>query len=482
MAHSIALRTLRSLAPVMMGILVYAICGVGVVVRADSNVSEAQAAALQSVERVAYGNDWATGIERRIKKGAHVFLILRTPEDSCTTIETTIPNIRFFTFYPTTLEAPSSENSRAGIFHDALFPRNSDTCSLSRYVFVEWQPEAAGSQTVNIGSTIITINVQFEGVFKVPDRPMMIAAANYYLIQGHCDQYCKMEADLGQKYSSLLFNHHIQPIQTWVHVPPIVDGVLDLDHNKAVGHSFRQTVLKYQRHGRVEFPKAPSEPAKATAYLKALEATVQRENWVDKAWIYAVDEPVHKADGTPTNELIQELQRYRQHAPSVKIMVTTNYSDQLVDLVDIFAPVYNNLVSPKPPTLDDYAEIELWSYVSCMGSCGPNRRCQLNPEKKPGLDTGLPDFLIDRPADRLFAFFRKLEEINADGGLYYESTEGYPLVRKGVNLLEDPWNFGGNGDGLLIYPGRKGKFGLDEHIPLPSIRLKLIRHAIENEW
>ena len=100
----------------------------------------------------------------------------------------------------------------------------------------------------------------------------------------------------------------------------------------------------------------------------------------------------------------------------------------------------------------------------------------------PGPDTGLPDFLIDRPAERLFAYFRELEEIGSGAGLYYEATEGYKLVPLGVRLFTDPWNFGGNGDGLLVYPGRPREFGLNEDMALPSFRLKLIRHAIETYW
>ena len=72
--------------------------------------------------------------------------------------------------------------------------------------------------------------------------------------------------------------------------------------------------------------------------------------------------------------------------------------------------------------------------------------------------------------------------MGADGGLYYHAVEGYRLSPNGVYLLEDPWNFGGNGDGLLLYPGRPGEFGLTEHQPLPSLRLKLIRYAIEKFW
>ena len=60
--------------------------------------------------------------------------------------------------------------------------------------------------------------------------------------------------------------------------------------------------------------------------------------------------------------------------------------------------------------------------------------------------------------------------------------KGTPLYRKGIDVVTDPWNFGGNGDGVLAYPGRPGELGLTEHTALPSFRLKLIRQTIERHW
>ena len=212
------------------------------------------------------------------------------------------------------------------------------------------------------------------------------------------------------------------------------------------------------------------------AYLRALQATVVREGLEGRAWVFAVDEP------KVSQNLIDRLKMYRLFAPSVRVMVTTDYDPRLANYVDIFAPVYNRLFTDQGPDPAAYSGKSLWTYASCMGSCGPNRKRRIDAPKKPGPDTGLPDFLIDRPAERLFSFFRTVEETGMDGALYYEATEGYPLAARDLNLIEDPWNFGGNGDGLLFYPGRPGEFGLTAHQPLPSLRLKLIRYAIETWW
>ena len=48
----------------------------------------------------------------------------------------------------------------------------------------------------------------------------------------------------------------------------------------------------------------------------------------------------------------------------------------------------------------------------------------------------------------------------------------------------DPWRtqhyFGGNGDGTLYYPGKPSKIGGTKHVPIESIRLKLLREGMED--
>jgi hypothetical protein len=61
------------------------------------------------------------------------------------------------------------------------------------------------------------------------------------------------------------------------------------------------------------------------------------------------------------------------------------------------------------------------------------------------------------------------------GELYFETTMAYS---------HDPWNnqwdFGGNGDGTLFYPGTPAKIGGTAQVPVASIRLKMIREGMED--
>lgn len=425
---------------------------------------------LDAEERIEYSDDWRLQTLRALPRNGHVHVILKIPGDRCTDLTASIDGVRFFSFYPTIIDTPSYEGGGTGIFYEALVPRNHASCGLSPFVLAEWRPQHEESVYFSAAGSSIEVQIRFEGQFVAPKKPFHIGLTNSFILKGHCSEYCKLEVPLGNSYRELLEAHHLSPYFHWIRVPPIVDGRLDLDAYADTGGSFRQQVMS-GNHYWVAFPRA-SDQKDPIAYLQALEETVKRENLVGRAWVYTKDEP------SDFDALEAELARYRTYAPSVLTMVTTPAQKRLMPDVDIFAPVIHQLIGSN---LGDYKNKQLWTYTSCMGSCGPDRRAAPNNIKKdPGRDTRIPDLLIDRPVASIRQYFSLLDDLGAESSLYYHAVEGYALQQQ-VDQFEDPWNFGGNGDGLLVYPGIPGQFGLTEHQPLPSFRLKLLRREIERQ-
>jgi hypothetical protein len=442
----------------------------------STKLSPEAAAVLHPIERIAFSDDWRTPTSRTGRAGDVAFVILRTPPNSCVPIRSRGAAVTLSQLYPIQIDTPSSEGGRTGPFYEIILPRTAATCTTSRYVLAEWTIAQDSTVQFDVGEARLIVHSQLDLRPRHPFKPFLVGQSNANLIRGHCPgQYCRKEAGLGASYAALLRAHGLSAIQNWAAVPPIRKGLLDLDHRSDAGLSFRQMVMARAPDGLVGLPRA-RRYADKTAYLRALEATIQSEGLQGQAWVYAVDEP---AD---LDALKQELTAYRLLAPSVKIMVTTNRTAELDPLVDIYAPVLNHLVSSRYPNGEAYNDKTLWTYVSCQGSCGPNRAARPDAPKQPGPDTELPDLLIDRPAQRLFDWFDLAKAHGVSGLLYYEATEGYGLAQSGIDLLSDAWNFGGNGDGLLVFPGKPGQFGLDHHTPLPSFRLKLLRHAIQTRW
>jgi hypothetical protein len=63
----------------------------------------------------------------------------------------------------------------------------------------------------------------------------------------------------------------------------------------------------------------------------------------------------------------------------------------------------------------------------------------------------------------------------ASGELYWESAFAF-----GHDAWSNQWDFSGNGDGTLFYPGTPSRIGGSTDIPVASLRLKMIREGMED--
>jgi hypothetical protein len=224
-------------------------------------------------------------------------------------------------------------------------------------------------------------------------------------------------------------------------------------------------------------------PATAESLAEFQEEAGER-GWLSRAFDYVGDEPPY---GTTFEAVRQRATLARQAAPELRTLLTSTVNDMrthnLEELIDIIVVLVNYIDGTQPPYVGDqrpqYTEFlarpnrELWLYQSCMShGCVPSEPA---PENQPG--QGWPSYMIDRPATKA----RAMEWVSflegATGELYYQT----------VGLLYTAWTtqfrFNGNGDGTLFYPGTPSIIGGTTEVPVPSIRLKLIRLGIQDyEW
>jgi MYXO-CTERM domain-containing protein len=88
--------------------------------------------------------------------------------------------------------------------------------------------------------------------------------------------------------------------------------------------------------------------------------------------------------------------------------------------------------------------------------------------------TGWPSMMIDASAVQNRAMEWLSFRFDLSGELYFETTYDLPTA------WDDQCDFSGNGDGTLFYPGTPDRIGGSEHIPIESIRLKLVREGMED--
>ncbi|MDC4206543.1 MAG: DUF6067 family protein [Candidatus Manganitrophus sp.] len=265
--------------------------------------------------------------------------------------------------------------------------------------------------------------------------------------------------------------------------------------------------------GTERFPGGKLPGAKMTSYrmsiwaqetnvtfLRDIAQRAAARGWIDRLFAYTWDEP--KPDQPAQWQTIKDRARALHQAdPRLRSLVTTSIqgagdfgitqcgSPRVEPCIDLFTPTIRYMDN-KPTGREPGSEVpggaetignqrskygpETWWYQACGShGCGIIGGGQYDPE---GYHTGWPTFMIDLPA----MFNRVMQwqtfKYNLQGELYFDMVYAYGQ--------RDPWgsqyDFGGNGDGTLYYPGTPAKIGGTTHIPIESIRLKLLREGMED--
>ena len=217
-------------------------------------------------------------------------------------------------------------------------------------------------------------------------------------------------------------------------------------------------------------------------YWRNFASHFKEKGWIDLLFDYTHDEP---SDEEEFEAIRSRAARIEQADPEIRVLVTTNVRQgteyDLLDTIDIWVPLINEM-HERPGSeyegnqRDSYDSLladgdELWWYQSCE-----SHDCYAYGDEE---YTGWPSYMIDVDAmsNRIMPW--QSFKYNVSGELYFSTNYAYEYNDNGAN---DPWNtvyyFGGNGDGTLFYPGRPDKVGGEHHIPITSIRLKMIRDGL----
>jgi len=203
----------------------------------------------------------------------------------------------------------------------------------------------------------------------------------------------------------------------------------------------------------------------------------EAEGWLDRLFDYTCDEP---PNGCAFSDIPPRATTV--HGAGIRTLVTTDIDEMeaegLASSIDIAVPVVNYMHdkggSNRRADYDDFlassADKELWMYQSCMShGCGGG--CVTTTSD---YYTGWPSYMIDASAVQNRAMEWLSFNFDLTGELYFETT--YMLAE----AWDDQCDFSGNGDGTLFYPGTPARIGGSTHIPIASVRLKLIREGMED--
>lgn len=228
--------------------------------------------------------------------------------------------------------------------------------------------------------------------------------------------------------------------------------------------------------------KAARTDAEKSAYYRAFAEHFREKGWKARLFFYAKDEP------KPEDVALVRAQarRVRAAKQDVPVLVTAPLDDALRGSADILAPTLNcffprpgpqtcrNVVPLKKLRRELGPQVKVWWYQSCN-----SHGCNGGPIEDAAAEkaySGWASYMVDHPAPLNRAMGPLAFLSGVDGELYFDTVFAYNTKEPWKDVFE----FGGNGDGTLFYPGTPARPGFSRHQPVVSLRLKHIRDGLED--
>jgi Glycoside hydrolase 123 N-terminal domain/Glycoside hydrolase 123, catalytic domain len=220
--------------------------------------------------------------------------------------------------------------------------------------------------------------------------------------------------------------------------------------------------------------------ASSSTYFSAWAQHFHQKGWFDRTYDYSCDEP---PAGCAWSGINTRATMVHAADPDFRTLVTTTINEAdanaVTNSINILAPVINHVddksgwgsawAGNQRPNYNSFLQLKnnnLWWYQSCM-----SHGCNVV-----GGDyfSNWPSFMVDDTAAQNRAQGMQSWLYDVRGVLYFTIDDKLATAWSSV------YDFGGNGDGTLLYPGKPSIIGGQTDIPVASIRLKMIREGFED--
>ncbi|WP_223634761.1 DUF4091 domain-containing protein [Corallococcus sp. EGB] len=403
------------------------------------------------------------------------------------------------------VKTPSNGEGRTGPWPDALVPLSAPANPRHpTVVYVEVcvpRKQAPGTYTGSLSAAVdgkelpavpFTVQVQPFEIPATSSLPNSFGISLYSIAKGHGIAADSPEAKaLLREYGKALLEHRVSAHGMGMDPPPVKfqDGRAVLDwtaYDAEMGPFLEGTVLPSGARfttADVRDNRKASTDAEKSAYYRAFQKHFEDKGWKAQLFFYAKDEP--KPADFPL--VRAQAKRVRDAGGAIPVLVTTPLDPAILGSVDILTPIINCFYPREgPQTCRSVADVatarkrlsssaKVWWYQSCM-----SHGCTGGPPPDKALDKAFsdwPSYMVDHPAPLNRAMGVLAYESGVDGELYFDTVFAYNTKK---DVWADLFEFGGNGDGTLFYPGTPAKLGGTEHQPVVSLRLKHIRDGLED--
>ena len=401
------------------------------------------------------------------------------------------------------VKKPSNSQGGTGLWPDALVPTSAPATPGAPHVF--WL-EACAPASQPAGAYTGQVTWRADGVAGVPvpvrievepftlpatsSLPTSFGISLYSIAKGHkLDSAEPQTRALLAEYGRMMLAHRLSAHGFYMDAPPVrfARGQADIDfsaYDREVGPFLDGTALpsgaRFTSIDVRDSPQAKSE-ADRVAYFRAYAAHFREKGWKTPLFYYAKDEP-KAAEAALVRSQASRVRR----AGGIPVLVTSPFDPLFAPSADILTPTLNCFFAR--PGLETCRKVlplerlraalpartEVWWYQSCN-----SHGCKGSTASDPAVEAayrGWASYMADHPAPLNRAMGPLAFRTGIDGELYFDTVYAFNT--------QDPWKsifeFGGNGDGTLFYPGTPAQLGGARHAPVASLRLKHIRDGLED--
>jgi hypothetical protein len=299
----------------------------------------------------------------------------------------------------------------------------------------------------------------------------------------HFGGYTQCGGDAGtiaimNKYTKFALDHRIS-LSEAVYTGPAAksDGTYDW----ASWDAIYSPMLDGSMGGRLQGAKLTSVRYMWTAdqaHFAEWAKHFRARGWLDRTFDYSCDEP---PAGCSWGSINARTAMVHAADPQFQTLVTTQMGpaqqNGVLAGIDLLVPTVN-LLDPMPPETNTRAAYSAWESASAQHKVWMYQSCDSQGCNNigPVEQSGWPTHMIDAPATQNRAMEWQAWRQKVHGELYYDAT--YAFSRG--DAWQNQFYFTGNGDGTLFYPGTPAKIGGTSHIPIASLRIKMIREGMED--
>ncbi len=191
----------------------------------------------------------------------------------------------------------------------------------------------------------------------------------------------------------------------------------------------------------------------------------REKGWIEKAWLYLPDEP----DPDQYPSLRDTAARLHEADPDLQPFVTEQYEPELGEDIDIWCPdepMFSDSL-PWSPFPEKYEELRAQGAKTWWYNC---------VSATIGFDYS--NHMVDQESSYMRIWLWLTRRYEFTGILFWRIQ--YLWSRQDVweSMYAEPFDC--QGDGTLYYPGTPDKIGGTTDIPIPSLRIKYLREAMED--